>query len=377
MIVRRESDPSLDMNLPRGLASEPAPRNSFIVSPDDRVLVTGAAGFIGSRVVESLLEHGLRNLICFARPSSNPRELEAIVQRQHLGARIEVFRGNLISREDCAAASKDAALVFHLAAGTGGKSFPDAVMNSVLTTRNLLDASLQHGRLRRFVLVSSFTVYTNRQKSRWRLLDESCPIEEHAALRGEAYCYAKVKQEQLLAEYGKDHGIPYVVVRPGSVYGRRKAEITGRVGLGTFGIFLHLGGSNTIPFTYVDNCAEAIVLAGLVKGVEGEAFNVVDDDLPSSRQFLRQYKKNVRRFRSIYVPHLLSHGLCYLWEKYSQWSKGQLPPVFNVRRWHVEWKKTNYSNAKLKAKLGWAPRVPTAEGLQRYFQSCKQGERHA
>jgi nucleoside-diphosphate-sugar epimerase len=377
MIVRRESDPSLDVNLPRGLASEPAPRNSFIVSPDDRVLVTGAAGFIGSRVVESLLEHGLRNLICFARPSSNPRELEAIVQRQHLGARIEVFRGNLISREDCAAASKDAALVFHLAAGTGGKSFPDAVMNSVLTTRNLLDASLQHGRLRRFVLVSSFTVYTNRQKSRWRLLDESCPIEEHSALRGEAYCYAKVKQEQLLAEYGKDHGIPYVVVRPGSVYGGRKAEITGRVGLGTFGIFLHLGGSNTIPFTYVDNCAEAIVLAGLVKGVEGEAFNVVDDDLPSSRQFLRQYKKNVRRFRSIYVPHLLSHGLCYLWEKYSQWSKGQLPPVFNVRRWHVEWKKTNYSNAKLKAKLGWAPRVPTAEGLQRYFQSCKQGERHA
>jgi len=173
MIVRRESDPSLDVNLPRGLASEPAPRNSFIVSPDDRVLVTGAAGFIGSRVVESLLEHGLRNLICFARPSSNPRELEAIVQRQHLGARIEVFRGNLISREDCAAASKDAALVFHLAAGTGGKSFPDAVMNSVLTTRNLLDASLQHGRLRRFVLVSSFTVYTNRQKSRWRLLYES------------------------------------------------------------------------------------------------------------------------------------------------------------------------------------------------------------
>ena len=54
----------------------------------------------------------------------------------------------------------------------------------------------------------------------------------------------------------------------------------------TFGVFVHLGGSNPIPFTFVDNCAEAIALAGIKKGAEGQAFNVVDDDLPSSRQFL-------------------------------------------------------------------------------------------
>jgi nucleoside-diphosphate-sugar epimerase len=266
-------------------------------------------------------------------------------------------------------------VIFHLAAGTSEKSFPDAFMNSVVTTRNLLDASMGYARLQRFVLVSSFSVYTNRQKS--RRLDESCPIEEHPELRGEAYCFAKVKQERLVSEYGKNFGIPYVIVRPGSVYGRGKGEITGRVGLGTFGLFLHLGGSNTIPFTYVDNCAEAIVLAGLVKGVDGEAFNVVDDDLLSSREFLRQYKKNVRRFRSIYVPHVASLGLCYLWEKYSQWSKGQLPLAFNRRRWYAYWRKTRYSNEKLKATLGWTPKVPTAEGLRLYFQSCAKGRRYA
>src|SRR5438874_10347596 len=53
--------------------------------------------------------------------------------------------------------------------------------------------------------------------------------------------------------------------------------------------------SNTIPLTYVDNCADAIVLAGLKPGVDGEVFNVVDDDLPSSRRFLRLYKQNVDR----------------------------------------------------------------------------------
>ena len=85
--------------------------------------------------------------------------------------------------------------------------------------------------------------------------------------------------------------------RPGAVYGPGKAGITGRVGVGTFGIFLHLGAGNPIPLSYVDNCAEAIVLAGLVKGLDGEVFNVVDDDLPSSRRFLRLYKEQVKPLR--------------------------------------------------------------------------------
>jgi nucleoside-diphosphate-sugar epimerase len=355
------------------IPSESATNASFAIALQDRILVTGAAGFIGGHVVESLVERGFRNIGCFVRPSSDLRAIEAVVDRRPVGARIEVFKGNLLSRADCDAACKDVAVIYHLAAGTGEKSFPDAFMNSVVTTRNLLAASLQYTDLRRFVLVSSFSVYTNRQSS--RCLDESCPVENHPELRGDAYCFAKVKQEQIVRQYAKDFNIPYVIVRLGSVYGAGKGQITGRVGLGTFGLFLHLGGSNTIPFTHVDNCAEAIALAGLVQGVDGEVFNVVDDDPPSSRRFLRLYKKKVRGFKSVYVPHMASFGLCFLWEEYSQWSKGQLPPIFNRRRWYVEWKKTRYSNEKLKTRLGWTPKLTTAEGLRLYFQNCPQGER--
>jgi len=347
-------------------------RDAFIIGPDDPILVTGATGFIGSRLVESLVDRGFRNLICFARPSSEMDRLEAIASHRSDLARIKVVKGNLLSREDCTTATKDVAVIFHLAAGAGEKSFPDAFMNSVVTTRNLLEASIRHQCLRRFVNISSFTVYTNTQKSRGRLLDESCPVEKRPELRGDAYCFAKVKQEEIVTEYGKRFGIPYVIVRPGSVYGPGKEDITDRVGIGTFGVFLHLGGSNTMPFTYVDNCADALVLAGLKEGVDGEVFNVVDDDLPSSRQFLHLYKQNVRRFTSIYVPHVVSHALCCLWERYSNWSAGQLPPVFNRRRWHASWKKTRYTNEKLKARLGWTPKVPMEEGLRRYFQSCRE-----
>jgi nucleoside-diphosphate-sugar epimerase len=220
--------------------------------------------------------------------------------------------------------------------------------------------------LRRFVNVSSFAVYTNAEGER---LDEESSVGE---MDGDAYTFAKVKQDELVTEYGQRFGIPYVIVRPGSVFGPGKEAITGRVGIDTFGVFVHLGGSNRIPLTYIDNCSDAIVLAGVTPGVEGEVFNIVDDDLPSSREFLRQYKRNVRRFTSIYVPQPVSYMLCRLWEGYSNWSEAQLPPVFNRRRWNTEWKKTGYTNDKLKARLGWTPKVPMQEALSRYFAGCRE-----
>ena len=352
-------------------------QGNMIVGPNDPILVTGATGFIGVKLVENLLERGFRHLRCFSRPSSAMTQLESVAGSYQGRADIQIIKGNLLRREDCVAATKDVAVIYHLAAGTGEKSVPDAFMNTVVTTRNLLDATLVHQCLRRFVSISSFTVYTNTQKPQWRLLDESCPVEAHPEILGDAYCYAKVKEDELVQDYGKRYGVPYVIVRPGSVYGPGKSQITGRIGVDTFGMFLHLGGGNRIPFTYVDNCADAIVLAGLKPAVEGEVFNVVDDDLPTSRAFLRLYKRHVGGFRSIYLPRPFSYLLCALWEKYSFWSEGQLPLAFNRRRWHVEIKRTRYSNEKLKVRLGWKPKVSTAEGLKRLFLYCRESRSNA
>jgi nucleoside-diphosphate-sugar epimerase len=347
-----------------------------IVAQDDPILITGATGFIGSKLLANLLSRGFRNLRCLARSANTATRIDKLSVYPGGAGGLEIIIGNLLSREDCIAATKDVVLIFHLAAGRGEKSYPDAFMNSVVTTRNLLEATIQHQTLRRFVNVSSFAVYTNMNKSQRRVLDESCPVERRPDLRGDAYCFAKVKQDEIVALYANKLGIPLVLVRPGVVYGPGNEAIHGRVGIGTFGIFLHLGGPNEVPLTYIDNCADAIALAGLKKGTEGEVFNVVDDDLPSSRQFLRAYKRQVRKFRSVYVPHALSYAMCWMWERYSSWSEGQLPRAFNRRRWHANWKKTHYSNAKLKS-IGWIPRVPTAEGLQRYFESCRNGDANA
>jgi nucleoside-diphosphate-sugar epimerase len=348
----------------------------FHIKRDELILVTGAAGFLGSRVVASLLDLGFSNLRCFVRSATETTRRKWTSDHRD-GNKIQVVSGNLLSREDCIAATENVSVVLHLAAGRGEKLFPDAYMNSVVTTRNLLDACVLHKCVKRFVNVSSFAVYTHPRGAGSRTLDENCPVEERPELRGEAYCFAKAKQDEIVREYSKEFGIPYVIVRPGVVYGPGNLAISGRVGIDTFGVFLHLGGSNLIPFTYVDNCAEAIVLAGIREGIAGEVFNVVDDDLPTSRKFLRQYKRNVSRFGSMYVPHIVSYALCYLWERYSIWSEGQLPPAFNVRRWRTFWQKTRYSNEKLKRRLGWVQKISTEEGFRRYFEACRAEKQNA
>lgn len=346
--------------------------SNAIIDSDDLVLVTGATGFIGTRVVDALQRYGVKHIRCLVRPSCD----NAKVDRAFGGkdSSIELTKGNLLSQQDCDAATEGVSVIYHLAAGTGTKSFADAFLNSVVTTRNLLEGVVKHGRLRRFVNVSSFTVYTNTGKPQSDVLDENCPIEENPALRGDSYCFAKVSQDKLVIDYGQKHRIPYVLVRPGVVYGPGKGRIHGRIGMGTFGIFVHLGGSNPIPLTFVDNCAEAIALAGLKRGVEGEVLNVVDDDLPSSKQFLDMYKKKVKHFPSLYIPHFLSYLFCLSWEKYSSWSAGQLPPIFNRKEWAASWKPTSYSNTKIKNLLGWTPKVSTRDGLEQYFASMRKGQ---
>ena len=346
-------------------------RNGYISRSDETILITGANGFIGSKVVEILLEYGFVRLRCLVRSDRNLNKLQHLIETSK--SKIELLQGNLLSYNDCLRAAEGASIVYHLAAGVE-KSFPGCYLNSVVTTRNLLEALLKERTLKRFVNISSIAVYSNEKIHRDEVLDESCEIDNKLVERWEAYTYGKAKQDEILLEYARKHNVPYVIVRPCVVFGPGKAQITSRVGIDTFGVFLHLGLNNTIPFTYVDNCAEAIVLAGLRKYIEGQIFNILDDLPPKSHEFLKLYKHNVRNFFSIPIPYRLWFFFCYIWEKYSKWSDGQLQPIFNTRRCETYWKGNQYSNKKAKELLDWHPRVTMEEALERYFVYMREAE---
>ncbi|HUA38739.1 MAG TPA: NAD(P)-dependent oxidoreductase [Candidatus Sulfopaludibacter sp.] len=340
--------------------------SKFIAVPDDCLLVTGSNGFIGSKVVQTLLEYGFVNLRCFVRPASKLARLEGVLKRSRPGRHVELIAGDLLSRDDCRKAVAGVSIIYHLAAGIE-KSFAGAFMNSALATRNLIEAFLERGQPKRFVNISSFAVYSNRKMKRGSLLDENSPLEDAPQARHDAYGFGKSKQEEIVREYGESQNLPYVILRPGAVFGCGNPALSGRVGINTFGFFIHLGGSNRLPLTFVDNCAEAIVLAGITPGVDSEVFNVVDNELPTSKEFLQAYRQKVNPFFALPVPYPLAYAFSLLWEKYSAWSQGQLPPVFNRRRCAAEWKGNRYTNQKLKEKLGWEPRINMSDAMSAFL----------
>src|SRR6185312_7884775 len=109
--------------------------SDYIASLDDRILVTGSNGFIGTKVVEILLEYGISNIRCFVRPSSYLGGLKNVFAKFDTGRNIELVTGDLLSRNDCQKAAEGISIVYHLAAGME-KSFAGAFMNSALATRN-------------------------------------------------------------------------------------------------------------------------------------------------------------------------------------------------------------------------------------------------
>jgi nucleoside-diphosphate-sugar epimerase len=332
-----------------------------------KVLVTGSTGFLGSSLVERLLEHGYDDIVCFVRAESKSGNLNRLAAK-FPKAKLTFAHGNLGSQATIESALVGVDVVYHLAAAMGGAP-ADMFLNTVVASKHLLEAIGKMEKKPKVVHVSSFGVYGVAELPANAMVDERTPLEPFPARR-DTYSQAKLRQERLFWEYQARFGFPLVVLRPGVIYGPRGGAFSARVGLKLFGVFLHLGGENVLPLTYVDNCAEAIVVAGDSKSAVGEIYNVVDDDLVTSAEWLRGYEKGVGSVRKLPVPYAALRAVSHAVERYHQWSKGQLPAVFTPYKTATTWKGNRFDNGKLKG-IGWKPIITTAEGMRRTFDYFK------
>ena len=337
-----------------------------------KVLLTGAGGFLGVHVVERLIAHGYTDIRCLLRDPSKTAPLARISQLNPR-VKLELCYGNLRSKSDCVRAVKEVSLIFHLAAGLKG-SAAELFADSVVSSRNLLEALEMNtagskGRTR-VVLVSSFGVYGVVPLGRGARIDEESPLEVHPELR-DPYSHSKLWQERLFWDHCRRVGFELVVVRPGVIYGPGGGAFSNRVGLQIGPAFFHLGGSNLLPLTFVVNCAEAVVVAGTHPDAAGQAYNIHDDDLLTASQYLREYRKQVKRIWSIRLPYLVTKALAWSLEEYHRRSQGQLPAIITRYKAAATWGGNRFSNSKLRA-LGWRQLVATNDAMTESFKFLRK-----
>lgn len=330
-----------------------------------KILVTGAGGFLGKQIARSLLMQGQNDLRLHFRNKAPAGFIESLV-KEFPQAQIETAAANLLARGSFDAMLQGVDGVIHAAAGMKGAA-ADMFANTVMGSRNVFEACGKTG-IQRITLISSFAVYKTDGMKPGDTLGEDTPIEPVGVDKG-PYGYAKTRQEHMFMEFAAQYGFETVILRPGVIYGPGGGALSPRVGLKAMGLFASLGNGALLPLTYVENCADAVARAA-VHAPSGSAFAVTDDNIPTCRQYLDGYLKNVQKMRVI--P--LSFGL-FLWVSkklvaYNKASKGQMPAVFTPYVVKSMYTPIRYSNEGLK-RIGWTQRVPTADGLSRTYAWLK------
>lgn len=291
------------------------------------ILVTGGSGFIGSHLVDKLLEKGF-SVRVFDRVSP-------------LNKKAEWFKGDLLEEENVLKACKDVEAIFHLAAIADvnvALSHPDLCLKvNEIGTVNLLRASMAM-EVERIILSSTTWVYG---KASGTVTEETIiPPPDHI------YTKTKIGQEHLLITWQKHYGLPYTILRYGIPYGPRMRSnmaiaIFVRKAMKEKPITVFGDGNQGRCFIYVEDLAEGNIAALKSEG-ENQIFNIAGEEFITINQILRELRKFFGELKIKYKP----------------------PRSGDYRGAEI-------SIEKAKTMLNWSPKTLFREGLKKYIEYIK------
>ena len=290
-----------------------------------RYVVTGAAGFIGSHLLRSLLERGHRAV-----------GWDAFTDYYDPALKEENARGLPVERIDVAEDELDldgVDGVFHLAGQPGvlsfGEIFPVYVRQNVLATRRLLEVAAAAGT--RTVFASSSSIYGDA---------ESYPTSEDTSPRPlSPYGITKLACEHLIYAYGREFALDAVVLRYFTIFGPRQRPDMALARMIDCLVEdrpfqLYGDGLQSRSFTFVEDAVEATILA-MERGKQGGAYNVGGGEEVSVLQAI---------------------------EALARVSGRRLALERSARR-EGDAGRTAADTTRIRADLGWEPRTPFEEGL--------------
>lgn len=319
-------------------------------------LITGASGYIGSRLRQRLSLHGRGSPVSLARSEAGAQAI-----RSSGGAAVVA---DLLDPRTLGAAMQGCGAVVHLAHGDRG---PEA-------TRNLVEASIRHG-VRRFVHISTMSVHGPAPGA------EAVNESTARILRyGEPYSDSKAEQEEIVQSAHARGDLPVVILRPTVVYGlgghfERLVLTQARAGEVT----LFDGGRGICNAIFVDDVCDAIEAALTCDAAWGEAMFIAADRAITWGEFIHAFADLVeppprwvelsaddaRKYWAAHPPQPVGGVPTRVWRKLKRLAGWQppvapWPPLGRVMR---ETFPIAYSNEKAKRLLGWSPKVDFAQGV--------------
>jgi nucleoside-diphosphate-sugar epimerase len=249
-------------------------------------LITGGSGYLGVAIARKLAQKDV------------PVRIYDLSRSNRLPAEVEFAQGDVRDIDKLKRAMADCAAVHHLVGimpqARASRERMQAV--NVGGTENVLRGASETG-MKRVVFVSSSEVYGRPQ---------SIPIKEDDPLEPICeYGRNKVASEKLCYEYREKTGIEVVILRPPTIVGPEMDEPTflRSLEMARRGRFVCIGpGDHRFQMSYVDDVAEACILASQREGVDGDVFNIgAEGTLPFKKQLqeVARYLKKEPKVRSI------------------------------------------------------------------------------
>jgi dTDP-glucose 4,6-dehydratase len=239
---------------------------------EKKILVTGAGGFIGSHLVEALVNHGaIVRAFTHYNARGDPGLLSLLPD--HVFSEIDIVQGDLLDLPALSKAMKEIDIVFHLGALIAipySYTHPlQVVETNVMGTLNVLLAGKENG-VERIVHTSSSEVYGSALK---------VPIDENHPLQGQSpYSASKIGADKIVESFYCSYNLPVVTLRPFNTYGPRQSS---RAIIPTIIIqtltqdSIKLGNLNTYrDLTYVSDTVDGFLRAAKTPGIEGKTINL-------------------------------------------------------------------------------------------------------
>jgi 2-alkyl-3-oxoalkanoate reductase len=315
------------------------------------VLVTGAAGFLGSHVTALLLARGDRPRALVHPGADAGRAVPS-------GADVCIADITDLSATAPALAGVDC--VIHCAARTGpwGPSAEYERVN-VRGLETIVRAAMA-ANVRRFVHVSSITVHGN---------DVRGAADENSPLRNEPNPYSRSKMagEKLLQRMIRDEGAPVTIVRPGWIYGPGDTASFARFArMAEQGRMIVLGsGDNRLPLIYVRDVAEGIAAAAAAEQATGRSYLLVNDEPVTQRDFLTLLAAELDAPPpGRHIPYRAALTVGAVAETLGHLARRRQPPPVTRYGLQLLGGDNRFSIAQARRELGFSPAVGLAAGVK-------------